>query len=58
MAMCPPSSAGIGFIGQYDLAGTIDSFDHIDRSAGLGSDSAGLDHSTGLDRSAGLGSGR
>ena len=30
----------------------------LDRSAGLGSDSAGLDHSTGLDRSAGLGSGR
>jgi outer membrane usher protein len=35
-AIAEPSSAGIGFIGQYDLAGTIDSFDHIERSAGLG----------------------
>jgi outer membrane usher protein len=35
-AIPEPSSAAIGFIGQYDLAGTIDSFDRVDRSASLG----------------------
>ena len=36
-----PSSAGIGFIGQYDLAGTIDDLHRIGRGAALGAALAG-----------------
>jgi outer membrane usher protein len=36
-----PSSAGTGFIGEYNFAGTVDDFDHIHRSSSIGAELAG-----------------